>query len=137
MVIPRSRVSIGLDPALRGSLGELARGRVLVIDYFASRGCSFVVGDLTCELRSSPPASGFTELAAIEGVRLFVEPRLLPVLADAGASLRIGGPPFGRHLAVDLEEPEQWLAFLDQPGVLAGKQRLRSLFGGPGSGAHG
>jgi len=106
-----------------------------VIDYFASRGCSVVIGDLTCELRPTPPASGFTELAAVEGVRLFVEPRLLPVLSDAGASLRLGGPPFARHLAVDLEAPDRWIEFLEEPGILAGKRQLRSVFGGGRSGS--
>lgn len=130
IVIPRSQVSVGLDPGLRSALGELAAGRVLVVDYFASRSCSVVIGDLTCELRPAPPAIGFTALAPVEGVRLFVETRLVPVIRDAGASLRLAGPPFTRHLAVDLEAPDRWIEFLEEPGILAGKQHLRSLFGG-------
>ncbi|HEY7938044.1 MAG TPA: hypothetical protein VID26_13065 [Candidatus Limnocylindrales bacterium] len=128
--IPRSQVSVGLDPDLRRALGELAAGRVLVVDYFASRGCSVVIGDLTCDLRPVPPGTGFAELAPIEGVRLFVETRLLPVIRDAGASLRLAGPSFARHLAVDLELPDRWIEFLEEPGILAGKQLLRSGFGG-------
>ena len=129
-VIPRSQVSVGLDPNLRPTLRELAAGRVLVVDYFASRGCSVVIGDLTCDLRSTPPATGFAELAPVEGVRLFVEMRLVPVVRNAGASLRLAGPPFARHLAVDLEAPDRWIELLEEPGILAGKQHLRSLFGG-------
>jgi hypothetical protein len=124
-IIARSQISVGLDPSLRASLGSLAAGRVLVLDYFASRRCSVVIGDLTCELRAAPPAGDFVELAPIQGVRLFVEQRLLAILADAGPSLRLAGPPFARHLAVELEEPERWIDFLDGPGVLAGKGRFR------------
>ena len=32
-VIPRSQISIGLDPGLRPMLGPMAAGRLLVIDY--------------------------------------------------------------------------------------------------------
>jgi hypothetical protein len=128
-VIPRSQVSVGLDPTLRSALVELAAGRVLVIDYFVSRGCSVVIGDLTCGLRTTPPTTGFTELTAVEDVRLFVETRLVPVIRDAGASLRMAGLPFVRHLAVELEVPDRWIAFLEEPGILTGKQQLRSPFG--------
>ena len=124
-VIPRSLISIGLDPALRPSFARTAAGRVLVIDYFASRRCSVVIGDLTCEFRAAAPAGDFIELAPIEGVRLFIEARLRPILAASGPSLRAAGLPFARHLAIELEEPEHWIEFLDGPGVLAGKRRFR------------
>ena len=135
-VLPRTQTSVGLDPSLRASLGRFAAARVLVLDYFASRRCSVVIGDLTCELRATPPIGDFVELAPIEGVRLFVERRLLAIVGDAGPSLRMAGPPFARHLAVELEEPERWIDFLDGPGVLAGKGRfrLRSRPGGPSAG---
>jgi hypothetical protein len=124
-VIPRSQISVGLDPSLRASLGMFAAGRMLVLDYFASRRCSVVIGDLTCGLRAALPIGDFVELTPIEGVRLFVERRLLAILGEAGPSLRMAGPPFARHLAVKLEQPERWIDFLDGPGVLAGKGRFR------------
>ena len=123
-VVPRSEVSLGVEPTLRGSLTRLANGRVLVIDYFASRRCSVVIGDLTVDFGDAPPGPGYVELASIERVRLFVESRLLAVL-DAGSTLRLGGPPFARHLAVELDRPERWIDFLEWPGVLAGKHRFR------------
>ena len=124
-VIPRSLISIGLDPALRASFAGLAAGRLLVIDYFASRRCSVVVGDLTCQFRADRPAGDFIELAPIEGVRVLIEARLRATLAASGPSVRTGGPPFARHLAIELDEPERWIDFLDSPGVLAGKRRFR------------
>ena len=124
-VVPRSRLSIGVDPALRTRLAGLAAGRILVIDYFASRRCSVVIGDLTGTFEVRPPGPGYAELARIEGVRVFVESRLLPTLEVAGPTLRLGGPPFARHVAVGLEEPERWIDFLDGPGVLVGKRGFR------------
>jgi len=126
IVLPRSQISLGVEPTLRRSLAQLAKGRVLVIDYFASRRCSVVIGDLTGDFEDVPPAPGFVELASIEGVRVFAESRLLAVLADAGSTLRLGGLPFAQHIAVELDRPERWIDFLERPGVLAGKRRFRS-----------
>lgn len=124
-IIPRSRISLAVEPTLRGSLARLAGHRVIVIAYFASFRCGVVIGDLTGDFQNAPPGRGYLELASIEGVRVFVEPRLLPVLRDAGPTLRLGGPPFARHLSVHLDRPVQWIEFLEQPGVLAGTRRSR------------
>jgi hypothetical protein len=123
-VVPRSRVSLGVEPSLRGSLAQMAKGRVIVIDYFASRRCSVVIGDLTCDFRGTPPGSGYLELSSVEGVRVFTESRLLALLGEAGTTLRLGGPSFARHLAFDLDHPERWIDFLEGPGVLARKRRI-------------
>src|SRR5258707_113779 len=98
--VPRSQISVGVEPTLRGSVARLAKGRVLVLDYFASRRCSVVIGDLTGDFEDAPPGRGYVELASIEGVRVFAASRLLGVLRDAGSSPRLGGPSFARHLAV-------------------------------------
>ena len=121
-MIPRSEISIGVEPSLRGSLARLAGGRVIVIDYFASLRCSVVIGDLTGTFEADPPDAGFVEFASIEGVRVFAELRLRPILRDAGPSLHLAGPPFARHLSIRLDRPERWIEFLDEPGVLAGKR---------------
>lgn len=123
-VVPRSQITLGVESTLRGSLAQLANGRVLVMDYFASRRCSVVIGDLTADFEDTPPGSGYVELASIESVRVFTESRLVSVLGDAGTSLRLGGPPFARHIAVELDRPECWIDFLERPGVLAGKRRV-------------
>jgi len=123
-VVPRSLIALGVEPALRSSLAATAKGRVVVIDYFASRRCCVVIGDLTGGFAAVPPGPGFVELAEIEGVRIFVETRLVALLGDAGPTLRLAGPPFARHLSVALNEPEQWLDFLERPGILVGKRGL-------------
>ncbi len=125
-VVPRSEIRLGVDPTLRRDLARLADDRVLVIDYYASRRCSLVVGDLTANFERRPPAHGYAQLASIEGVPVFVEFRLMPVLRDGEATLLLAGPSFARHLSVRLERPEGWLDFLDQPGVLTGKRPYRA-----------
>ncbi len=120
-IVPRCRIRLGVEPSLRASLTGLADGRVVVIDYFASRRCSVVIGDLTGAFERVPPGSGYLEFARIEGVRIFVEDRLVPVLEAAGPTLRLAGPPFARHLSVELDQPERWIDFLERPGILVGK----------------
>ena len=124
-VIRRSELSLGVDSSLRGRLARLAAGRVLTLDYFASRRCSVTVGDMTADFSVAPPGAGFAALARIEGVPVFVERRLLPVLREGIASLSLAGPTFARHLAVRLERPERWLDFLEEPGAMAGKRGFR------------
>lgn len=124
-VIPRSQISVGIELALRTRLPDLAAGRPLVLDYFASRTCSQVIGDLTAAFRRQPPGAAYVELASIEGVHVFAEQRLLPVLKDAALTLRFGGPTFARHLAVSLDPGSRWIEFLEEPTVLAGKRRFR------------
>jgi len=121
--MPRSRINVGVEPALRIRLIELAAGRRLVLDYFASRRCSIVIGDLTARFRRQPPGPAYVELASIEGVQVYAEERLLPVLKNAALTLRLAGPSFARHLAVSLDPGSLWIEFLEQPTVLA-RRRL-------------
>jgi len=99
---------------------------VVVVDYFATKRCSVAVGDVTASFRSDVPGTAFVELAAVEGVRVFVEERLLDTLSEAGPTLRLSGPPFARHLSVSLDRPELWIEFLERPLILSGKSPLRS-----------
>jgi hypothetical protein len=115
---------LAVEPGLRADLARRSGGRVLVVDYFASRRCSVTIGDLTAEFRVDPPADGFVELQDVDGIRTFAEQRLIPVLESAVLTVRLAGPPFARHLAVSLDPPSRWLDFLDGPGILAGKRRL-------------
>lgn len=74
---------------------------------------------LRADFRTKAPGPGYAELAPIEGIRLFAEKRLLAILREAAPSLQLAGPSFARHLAVALDQPESWIGFLEQPGVLA------------------
>jgi hypothetical protein len=110
---------------LRASLPSAARGRHLVIDYFASHRCGAPVGDLTATFRADEPGADYVELDPLDDVRCFAEARLVPLLAEARATLRWAGPTFARHLAVELDRSELWLQFLDRPGIVVGKGLLR------------
>jgi len=74
---------LGVDARLRDSLAQMTKGRAIVIDYFASRRCSVVIGDLTGDFRVAPPGRGYVERSSIEGVRVFAASRLLTVLGEA------------------------------------------------------
>ena len=115
-------VDLRIDPELRAGLARLAEGRVLVIDYFASSRCGTVVGDLTARFRRDAPTDGYILLANVDGVPILAERRLVPLLKHSGPGLTITSSPFGRHLAVTLDRPEDWLAFLETPGVCVGKR---------------
>jgi hypothetical protein len=123
--ILRSPIAIGLAPTLRGRLETLSAGRALVIDFFASRCCTSVwVGDITAGwLQRGDDRSELVSLAAIDGVAVFADPRLLDLLATAGPTLRLAGPTFARHLAIELDDAAAWLAFLETP---AGHRRSRA-----------
>jgi len=82
---------------------------------------------MTAEFHDQPPGRAYVELASVESVALFAEERLLPVLEDAALTLRFGGPPFARHLAVSLDPASRWIEFLEQSNVLAGKRRFRTI----------
>ncbi|MBA3689566.1 MAG: hypothetical protein H0W81_12195 [Chloroflexi bacterium] len=124
-VVPRSEISIDVEPGLRPELASRARGGMLILDYFATRRCSVVIGDLTAKFRPQPPGERYVELASIDGIRVFAAERLLPLLAAAGPTLRLAGPRIAQYLALWLDQPERWIEFLEQPGVLAGKRPWR------------
>lgn len=111
-IVGNSPIELGVDPNLRARLTDWAAGRPLVIDWFASRRCSVTVGDLTARFVEDGLEPRYIELVPIGPVRVVAERSLLPLLAD-GASLRRAGPPLLHHLAVDLDNPEHWIDFLD------------------------
>ena len=114
-LVPRSLISVGLDPALRSSLSERSGGQVLVIDAFRSWQCGTWIGDLTVKWRDAEPGPEFAELAPLEGIRLFANRRLLRLLRDGGATLRRGRLPFRGGLTLTLDHPELWIDYLDRP----------------------
>ena len=124
----RPGISLGLDPDVRRQLACRADGRLLVIDYYASRRCAIAVGDLTIGYRDTSPGPGFAELAAVEDVRVLVDERLLDLLADAEPMIGLSGPPFARHLSLSLRRRELWLDFLERPGITRGKGPLRGIW---------
>ncbi len=110
-------ITLTAAPRLRGKLSRLAQGRSLVIDYFASALCGVVVGDITADFRPQPPSDTHVRLVELEGVPVFAERRLVPLLEQTALSLDLRRLPIGRRLLVKLDRPEQWLDFLDRPGI--------------------
>ena len=111
-VLGTSPIELGIEPDLRADLPAWAQRRPLVIDWFASRRCSVTVGDLTARFADGQLEPRYIELLPIGPVRVVAERSLLSLLAE-GASLRRAGPALLHHLAVDLDNPEHWIDFLD------------------------
>jgi hypothetical protein len=104
-------------PRLQADLTHLARGRAIVIDYFASARCGVVVGDITANFDASPPSETHVRLPNVEGVPVFAEPRLIRLLEESMATIDRPLLPMGDGLALMLGRPEKWLEFLDRPGI--------------------
>ena len=114
-MIPRSQITVAMHPGLLGSLARLARGRALVIGYYASARCGTVVGDLSTSWRTGSPGDQFRRLAPMEGVELFADARLLEVLRAGAPELRAGSALQRGTPSLYLGQPERWLEFLDGP----------------------
>jgi hypothetical protein len=76
-----------------------------------------VVGDITADFGPQPAAETYVKLADLDGVPVFAEGRLVPLLEQTATSLDLRRLPFGRHLRVTLDRPERWLEFLERPGI--------------------
>ena len=112
-VIARSPVALGIDAQLKSCLEDLAGGRPVVIDFYTSQHGGFVAGGLTAGFATGDLEPRYVEVEPLSGVRVWVERRLVPLVAG-GATLRLTGWLFFRHLDVSLAHPEAWIEFLDR-----------------------
>jgi hypothetical protein len=113
-VIARSSIRLDVEPNLNRELRQLARGRPLVVDYYAVPLRGLRVGDITAGFPSSVLEPCYVELEPTDGVRILAHRRLLKLLTDGGATLRFAGVLAFRHLAVILPHPERWIEFLER-----------------------
>jgi hypothetical protein len=107
---------VSATPRLRQELTRLSRGRAIVIDYYASARCGVAVGDLTANFVAGPQAESRVRLSDLEGIPVFAERRLTPLLEQT--ELVLDRRWLGGGLAIRLDEPERWLDFLELPGVV-------------------
>ena len=108
-----SPVELEVEPQLRRGLADRARGRPIVIDYFASRRCGLTVGDLTVRFATRPLERRYIDLVPIDGVEVLAEEHLVQLLSD-GATLRKPGLPLRDRLGISLTHPERGIEFLDR-----------------------
>lgn len=111
-VIGRAHVRLALASTMRGKLASLSAGRPVVIDYYASQVRGVTMGDLVVWFGDPPPEPCYVELEPIDGVAVLAERHLVGLLEDA--TLREAGPPWHRHLAISLAQPEAWIDFLNR-----------------------
>jgi hypothetical protein len=105
-------VPLALDRGLYGRMADLADGRSLVVDFLITRpSWAMPDGELSVRLQLAAPP-GFVRVATLEGVPCMAEPRLVPILREAGVTVRpVAGAVLGQ-LELDLERPWAWLDFL-------------------------
>jgi hypothetical protein len=100
----------------RRELPGQAKGRRLMLDYFAARCCgrNVSVGDL--HVRWSPLGNPITEeflpLRAPGGVDAYVQRDLVPVLEAAGGQIAMRGRGWFRQPVVVVEDGAMWLDFI-------------------------
>lgn len=109
--------TIGADSATSSLIEREARGRVLLIDFFASRCCtSTLVGDLETRWLDPDRTAGLESLGTVSGTPIVADPRLAKILHEGRARIVRGGWR-GRSLQVRLDVPEVWLDFLETPAA--------------------
>jgi hypothetical protein len=113
-VVASSSVRLDAQPNLNQALPQLARGRPLIVDYYAVSFRGIRVGDITAGFASSLREPCYVELEPINGVRVLAHRRLLGLLTEGGATLRLAGVLSLWHVAVILPHPERWIDFLER-----------------------
>jgi hypothetical protein len=92
-----------VDAATRTELRGLARGRILLIDFFCVVGRrGTVLGDVTLRWLPAPDElpRGVARVDDVSEVPVFIMPELAPLMVAVGGRLTIAGPrwaPFLRH----------------------------------------
>ncbi len=114
------------ERSLVGSVHGRADGRSILIDYYATARCNVVVGDLTAAFTVDRPPEQAIKVAELEAVDVYAHPQLLPLLERTGLSIISASWPHRGGLAVRLDEPAEWLLFLERPGVRRRRDLLRS-----------
>jgi len=100
----------------RRELPSMARGRRLLVDYFAARCCgtNVSIGDLSVQWRplSRPVDPEFVPVEAPEGVRVCVQRDLVSVLRAAGGRVDVRGWGRFRRPVIELVDAALWLDFV-------------------------
>lgn len=111
---------------VRRELPERARGRRLVLDYFAARCCgrNVSVGDLHLRwiAAGAPIADDFLPLRAPTDIEAYVQRDLVPLLEAARGRITMRGWGRFRRPVVELADGAVWLNFI---GACRTRSRLR------------
>lgn len=118
-----TEMSIEADPEATRRIAAEARGRTLLIDFFASRCCtSMLVGDLETRWLDPGRDVEFEPIGSVNTTPIVADAGLMTVLRKGGARIVTGGW-LGRSLQVRLDVPEAWLDFLDSPAARRMRQQ--------------
>ena len=117
-----------IDAATRTELRGLARGRVLLIDYFCVAGrCGTVLGDATLRWLPGPDhlPRGAARVDDVSELLVFIVPELAPLMVAVDARLAVAGPrwaPFLRHPVITIANGEPWVDFFEARATRFGRR---------------
>jgi hypothetical protein len=118
-----------VNPGTRAELPKLARGRILLIDYFARVGQRGVIlGDVELRwlTRAEDLPAPVLRVTDLPESPVFIVPELAPLMVRVHARLEAVGPhwpPFLRHLAIRISDGEAWLDFFAARASPLGRHR--------------
>ncbi len=112
--VPPTAVRLAMAPEVEQALASQARGRRLLIDWFATRCCSNVaVGDV--DFRWQAPdrqiEPGAVRVEGITGFEVWLRPELVGLFARARARVILTGFGRWRHPSVVVEDGDAWIDF--------------------------
>jgi len=117
-----------VDVATRMELHGLARGRILLIDYFCVVGRrGTVLGDVTLRWLAAPAElpRGAARVDDVPNVPVFIVPELAPLMVAVGGRLTVAGPrwaPFWRHPVITISNGEPWVDFFEARATRFGRR---------------
>jgi hypothetical protein len=101
----------------RRELPARARGRRLLLDYFATRCCGRGVSVGDVDLRWAGPAEPGGEFLALRGpvgLDAYIQRDLVPIMEAARGRVVMRGWGRFRHPVVEFEDGAVWLSFVGQ-----------------------
>ena len=107
-------LSLEIAPEVQAGLAAQARGRRLVIDWFATRCCGNVaVGDVLFRWRAEgqPMDPDTVRVDGTNGLELWIRPELARLFARARARVVLRGIGPWRHPTVIVEDGAAWFDF--------------------------
>jgi hypothetical protein len=117
-----------VDAATMTELRGLARGRILLIDYFCVVGRrGAVLGDVKLRWLIGPDELP-REAARVDDVPdvpVFIMPELAPLMVAVGGRLAVAGPrwaPVWRHPVITIMNGEPWVDFFEGRAIWFGRR---------------
>jgi hypothetical protein len=105
-------LTLRATPVIRQMLRRVAAGRPMRIGFASTCVRGWSMGDLTVDFGVDRLHASDLEVTPVDDVPVAIDQQLIAVLRR-GATIRLRRGLSGSTFAIDLDHPEDWLAFLD------------------------